>query len=138
MRRGGMPDLEWSLLCEYCLIDAAGRLSIIGIFEQMLTPQVPTHQPVLFVVSRWRSQPHQSFKVETRLWTPTEQLLQSTGEVAVAPSPVGQNVTINQFVGLTFEREGQYLVELLVDGETARYYPWQLVVRPAPGGAALA
>ena len=52
-----MPDLEWSLLCEYCLIDAAVRLSIMGIFEQMLTPQVPAHQPMLFVVSRWRSEP---------------------------------------------------------------------------------
>ena len=129
-----MPELEWSLLCEYCLIDAVGRLSVMGIFEQMLTPQVPAHQPMLFVVSRWRSEPNQAFRVETRLWTPTEQLLQSTGEIQVAPSPFGQNMTINQFIGLTFEREGKYLVELLVDGETARYYPWQLVVRPASGG----
>jgi hypothetical protein len=36
---------------------------------------------------------------------------------------------------LTFDRVGQYLVELLVDGETARYYPWQLTVRSVPGGA---
>lgn len=130
-----MPDLEWSLLCEYCLVDAAGKLSIIGIFEQMLTPQVPAHQPTLFVVSRWRSEPRQTFKVETRLWTPTEQLLQTTGQVPVAPSQVGRNLTINQFVGLTLDREGQYLVELLVDGETTRYYPWQVTVRPVPGGA---
>ena len=41
----GMPELEWSLLCEYCLIDATGRLSIMGIFEQMLTPRVPAQQP---------------------------------------------------------------------------------------------
>jgi hypothetical protein len=53
--------------------------------------------------------------------------------VAVAPSPVGQNLTINQFVGLTLDREGQYLVELLVDGETVRYYPWQVAVRPVAG-----
>jgi hypothetical protein len=128
-----MPDLEWSLLCEYCLIDAAGRVSMMGIFEQMLMPQIPAQQPMLFVVSRWRSEPQQSFKCETRLWTPTEQLLQTTGEVAVAPSPVGQNLTINQFVGLTLDREGQYLVELLVDGETVRYYPWQVAVRPVAG-----
>ena len=31
----------------------------------------------------------------------------------VAPSPVGQNMTINQFVGLTFDRVGQYLVEVV-------------------------
>ncbi|HLH27022.1 MAG TPA: hypothetical protein VK066_31255 [Chloroflexota bacterium] len=133
-----MPELEWSLLCEYCLIDAAGKLSMLGIFEQMLTLHVPAFQPMLFVVSRWRSEPQQVFKVETRLWTPTEQVLQTTGEVLVAPSPVGQNLTINQFTSLTFEREGQYLVELLVDGETARYYPWQLTVRPAPGAPASA
>ena len=130
-----MPELDWSLLCEYCLIDAVGRISLMGIFEQMLTPQVPAHQPMLFVVSRWRSEPHETFWVETRLWTPTEQLLQSTGEVPVVPSPAGQNVTINQFVGLTFDREGQYLVELLVDGETVRYYPWRVAVHPVPGGA---
>ena len=127
-----MPEVEWSLLCEYCLIDAAGKLSILGIFDHVVAPQVPVHQPVLFVVTRWRSQPNQQFVAETRLWTPTEQLLQTTGPVQVAPNHFGQNMTINQFLGLTFEREGQYLVELLAEGDTARYYPWQLAVRP-PG-----
>src|SRR5690242_5707551 len=120
-----MPDVEWSLLCEYCLIDAAGKLSVLGIFDQVVARQLPVQQPVLFVVTRWRSEPHQTFTVETRLWTPTEQLLQTTGAVPVAPSPSGQNMTINQFLSLTFDREGQYLVELLANDETARYYVWQ-------------
>ncbi len=125
-----MPEVEWSLLCEYCLVDAAGKLSVLGIFDQMLTAQLPVHQPVLYVVTRWRSTPNEVFHAETRLWTPAEQLLQTTGRVAVAPSPVGHNWTINQFLGLTFERAGQYLVELLADDQTVRYYPWQLVLQP--------
>jgi hypothetical protein len=125
-----MPEIEWSLLCEYCLVDAAGKLSVLGIFDQMLTAQLPVHQPVLYVVTRWRSAPNEVFRAETRLWTPTEQLLQTTGPVAVVPSPVGHNLTINQFVGLTFERAGQYVVELLADDRTVRYYPWQLVLQP--------
>ena len=125
-----MPDVEWSLLCEYCLIDVTGKLSMLGVFDQFLAPQLPVQQPALFVVTRWRSAPHQTFMAETRLWTPTEQLLQTTGKVTVAPNPAGHNLTINQFVGLTFEREGLYVVELLAEDETARYYPWQLSVRP--------
>jgi hypothetical protein len=124
-----MPDIEWSLLCEYCLLDVTGKLSMLGIFDQLVTPQLPVQQPTLFVVTRWRSEPNQTYMAETRLWTPTEQLLQTTGQVAVAPNALGHNLTINQFVGLTFDREGQYLVELLVEDETARYYPWQLTVQ---------
>jgi hypothetical protein len=52
-----MPEIEWSLLCEYCLVDAAGKLSVLGIFDQMLTAQLPVHQPVLYVVTRWRGAP---------------------------------------------------------------------------------
>jgi hypothetical protein len=127
-----MPDVEWSLLCEYCLLDVAGKLSIMGIFDRVVAPKLPVQQPALFVVTRWRTQPDQPFILETRLWTPTEQLLQSTGQVTVAPDPAGHNLTINQFIGLTFDREGQYLVELLAEDETVRYYPWQLVLRPGP------
>src|SRR5215210_1229966 len=131
-----MPQVDWSLLCEYCLIDAGGRLSMVAIFDQVVVPQIPVQQPALFVVTRWRTEPNQTFTAETRLWTPTEQLLQTSGQVQVAPNPLGQTMTINQFAGLTFEREGQYLVELLAEGETARYYPCQLVVR-SPGAAPL-
>lgn len=127
-----MPDVEWSLLCEYCLIDVAGKLSVMGIFDHLIAAKLPVQQPALFVVTRWRSQPDQVFMAETRLWTPTEQLLQTTGRVAAAPNPAGHNLTINQFVGLTFDREGQYLVELLAEDQTVRYYPWQLSVRPGP------
>ena len=66
------------------------------------------------------------------LWTPTEQLLVSTGPTHVPANPAGQHVTIDQFRGLVFERDGQYLVELLSDDETARYYPLQVVVTPGP------
>ena len=127
-----MPDVEWSLLCDYCLIDQAGKLSLLGIFDRIATPSLPVQHPLLFVVTRWRTQPHQSFVAETRIWTPTEQLLLTTGPVQVAANPSGQNLTINQFRGLTLDREGQYLVELLAEGETARFYPWQLALHPAP------
>lgn len=129
-----MPEIEWSLLCDYCLLDVAGKLSIVGIFDQLVAPQVPIQQPALYVVTRWRSEPNQQFTIETRLWTPTEQLLQTTGAVAVAPNPAGHNLTINQFVGVTFERPGKYLVELLAENQTIRYYPLQLAVVPQQTG----
>ena len=127
-----MPDVQWSLMCDYCLIDHSGRPSLIGIFDRLGAFSVPVQHPQLFIVTQWSSQPHQAFKTETRLWTPTEQLLATTGEVPVAPNPDGRNLTINQFRAVMLERPGQYLVELLAEGETARYYPWQLVVQPGP------
>jgi hypothetical protein len=127
-----MPDVEWSLTCDYCLLDQAGKLSIIGIFERIVTQSVPVMHPALFVVTRWRNPSGEAFTAQTRVWTPTEQLLVSTGPTHVPPNPAGQHVTIDQFRGVVFEREGQYLVELLSADETARYYPLQVVVVPGP------
>ena len=127
-----MPDVEWVLLCDYCLIDQGGRLSLLGIFERLLTPTLPVQHPLFYVVTRWRAQPQQGFTAETRIWTPTEQLLITTGPVQVAPSPTEHNLTINQFRGLTFDREGQYLVELLADDDTTRCYPCQVSLQRGP------
>jgi hypothetical protein len=88
--------------------------------------------PALFVVTRWRNPGGEDFTAQTRIWTPTEQLLVSTGLTHVPPNPAGQHVTIDQFRGLVLEREGQYLIELLAADETARYYPLQVVVPPSP------
>src|SRR3712207_8783065 len=52
-----MPDVEWSLLCEYCLVDVTGKLSMLGIFDQFAASRLPVQQPALFVVTRWRSEP---------------------------------------------------------------------------------
>jgi len=127
-----MPDVEWSLICDYCILDQAGKLSIVGIFERVITESVPVMHPALYIVTRWRNPGGESFLAQTRIWTPTEQLLVSTGQTHVPPNPAGQHVTIDQFRGLVFEREGQYLVELLAQDETARYYPLEvhLVARP--------
>src|SRR5688572_26320152 len=125
-----MPDVEWSLTCDYCVLDQAGKLSIIGIFERIMAESVPVLHPVLFVITRWRNPGGETFKAQTRIWTPTEQLLVGTNPAQVPPSPLGQHVTIDQFRGLVLEREGQYLVELLADGETARYYPLEVHLAP--------
>jgi hypothetical protein len=126
-------------MCEYCSVDHAGRLSLIAIFDRIVVPALPVQMPLLFVVTRWRADGESRFVAETRLWTPTEQLAVTSGPVQVIAAPGMPHVTINQFHGLTFERAGQYLVELLAEGETARYYPWQLSVqdglRPPPTAA---
>jgi hypothetical protein len=126
-----MPAVEWSLLCEYCIIDHAGKLSLIGIFDRMIAVRLPIQYPLLFVVTRWRAESDR-FTAQTRIWTPTEQLLADGGSVEVVAAGDAPHVTINQFHGLTFERAGQYLVELLAEGETARYFPWQVVLQPPP------
>ena len=127
-----MPTVEWSLLCDYCLIDQTGKLSLIGIFDSVAVASFPAQHPMLYVVTRWRSEPGQTFVAETRIWTPTEKLLVTTGPVQVAPNPGGHNLTVNQLRNVAIEREGQYLVELLAEGETARYYPWQVLRASAP------
>jgi hypothetical protein len=126
------PEVEWSLLCDYCLIDIAGKLTLVGIFDRLVVPALPVHAPLLVVVTRWRAPASDRFVAETRIWTPTEQLLVTTGPVDVAVPAAGPAMTVNQFRAVTFERAGQYLVELLAQGDTARYYPCEVVVHSPP------
>lgn len=121
-----MPDVEWSLICDYCILDQTGKLSVLGIFERIVAESVPVLHPALFIVTRWRNPSGESFVAQTRIWTPTEQLLVSTGPTQVPANPTGQHLTIDQFRALMLEREGQYLVELVAQDETARYYPLEV------------
>ncbi|MBX5490341.1 MAG: hypothetical protein IRZ14_04225 [Chloroflexi bacterium] len=127
-----MPSVQWSLICDYYLIDQAGRLSLLGIFDRLVVPQLPVVYPYLHVVTQWHLGSARQFRLETRLWTPTEQVLATSGELPVGPVPNDQHLTINSFANLTLERAGQYLVELLADGETARFYPLQVTPHAPP------
>jgi len=129
-----MPSVQWSLVCDYCLVDQGGRLSLIGIFDRLVMPELPIVYPLLHVVTQWRIGGENTFRMEARLWTPTEQVLSTSGEVLVGPLMGDQHLTINRFGALTLERSGQYLVELLANGETERFYPIHLTVQPPPGG----
>jgi len=45
-----MIDVRYAVFCDHALVDRAGKLSIIGIFDQINPPQLPFQIPAMNIV----------------------------------------------------------------------------------------
>ncbi len=49
--------VDWALVCDYALIDTAGKLSVLGIFERLFAGNFPALHPVMYLVAQWSGAP---------------------------------------------------------------------------------
>ena len=114
--------VEWSLLADYALVDQAGKLSLIGIFNRLWAPAFPSMQPVVFLVSSWTGEPNRSIASELRIWGPSKELLVG-GQQPVQLGPDGRANGIFRMSPLPLPAPGNYIFELMLDGVSAAHVP---------------
>ena len=106
-------ELVYTLFCDDVRLEVGNKLSYMGVFQNIVVPQLPVWLPKLAVVNHWRGDG--SHLSEVRILMPDRQ--QSL--VASQPSPFeivhGSADNISFFVNVTFPVIGQYLVQTLID-----------------------
>ena len=136
--------INYSHLCEKAFLSQNGNLNVIGIFENVAAQQFPISFPQLCVVT--------SLEGELGDHSQTIRIInRGSGEEVMKPIQVNMNIKPNdqqpdlppgnlRILGdinnLTIPREGEYEVQILVDGEQAYAIPFKAVksVRPIPEG----
>ena len=106
-------ELMYTLFCDDVRLEVGNKLSYMGVFQNIVVPQLPVWLPKLAVVNHWRGQgAHLS---EVRILMPDRQ----QALVVSQPSPFeiahGSADNISFFVNVTFPVAGQYLVQTLID-----------------------
>lgn len=110
------PKLGFLIVCETAFASQEGNLNIIGIFENIFTPDFPINYPKMTVV----------FNVSGSVgdYNFTLSIKDPNKQVIVPPIKGGFNITgtnvkfgfIGNLVNLKFEKEGFYAVSLEVNG----------------------
>src|SRR6266481_1815234 len=121
--------LDFAVVADYALVDQAGKISVLGIFQHIWVQQFPAMHPQLHLVLRLKGKRTESGShgVNIRLVDEHDaELLGGSGNVNFAEPPAGvteiEAAAILVF-DVPFPHAGQYRFEITVDGERKANVP---------------
>jgi hypothetical protein len=105
--------LVYTLFCDDVRLEVGNKLSYMGVFQNIVVPQLPVWLPKLAVVNHWRGDgAHLS---EVRILMPDRQQALVVSQPARFEINQGSADNISFFVNVTLPVAGQYVVQTLVD-----------------------
>jgi len=106
-------ELVYTLFCDDVRLELGNKLSYMGVFQNIVVPQLPVWLPKLAVVNHWRGEgAHLS---EVRILMPDRQQALVVSQPARFEITHGSADNISFFVNVTFPVAGKYLVQTLID-----------------------
>jgi hypothetical protein len=106
-------ELVYTLFCDDVRLEVGNKLSYMGVFQNIIVPQLPVWLPKLAVVNHWRGDgAHLS---EVRILMPDRQQALVVSQPARFEINQGSADNISFFVNVTLPVAGQYVVQTLVD-----------------------
>jgi hypothetical protein len=107
-------ELIYTLFCEDVRLEVGNKLSLMGVFQNILVQQLPVSLFKFAVINHWRGAgAHLS---EVRILTPDKKqpvVVSQPTQFEIAPGGFADNISF--FVNVTFPTPGEYWVQTLVD-----------------------
>lgn len=118
--------LVYTLLCDDVRLEMGNKLSLMGVFQNIMVQQLPISLIKFAVLNHWRgSGTHLS---EVRILTPDKlQPIVVSQPTSFDLSSGGHADNISFFVNVTFPVAGQYWVQTLVDSTLFEEMPLMVV-----------
>jgi len=110
------PTLEllYTLFCDDVRLEVGNKLSLMGVFQNIMVQQLPVSLIKFAVVNHWRGEgAHLS---EVRILTPDRQhpiVVSQPTRFEIQPGGFADNISF--FVNVTFPAPGEYWVQTLID-----------------------
>lgn len=131
-------NIALAVVCDHALIDQAGKLSVIGIFERIWVERFPAVHPRLHLVMRLKGRRTEigDHPVEIVLHDPDgREVLRGDGTVQIGEPPAGIT-EVEAGAVLAFDvpldKPGIYTFDISVDGERQATVPVTVTQMPAP------
>jgi hypothetical protein len=107
-------ELLYTLFCDDVRLEVGNKLSLMGVFQNIMVQQVPVSLIKFAVVNHWRGEgTHLS---EVRILTPDRQhpiVVSQPTSFQITPGGFADNISF--FVNVTFPSAGQYWVQTLIN-----------------------
>ncbi len=136
-------EIDLALLADAATIDAAGKLSILGIFDRIGVSQFPAQHGRVTLVLRFTAGTSEigSHEVNIRMVDPDgAEVLSLSGDMQLVGGPAARDGIrvphILNLDGLIFRGPGMYSFDVKVDGEHHVSIPLSVEGPPGRGAAA--
>jgi len=107
-------ELVYTLFCDDVRLEVGNKLSLMGVFQNIMVQQLPVSLIKFAVINHWRGEgTHLS---EVRILTPDRQqpvVVSQPTPFEIAPGGFADNISF--FVNVTFPVAGQYWVQTLIN-----------------------
>ena len=107
-------QLVYTIFCDDVRLEAGNKLSFMGVFQNIMVPQLPLSLIKFAVVNHWQGQG--TYLSQIQILTPDRQhaIVASTPtSFEIAPGGFADNISF--FVNVEFGKAGQYFVQTLID-----------------------
>jgi Family of unknown function (DUF6941) len=129
--------LDFAVVADYALVDQAGKISVLGIFQHIWVQQFPAMHPRLHLVLRLKGRRTEIGEHAVRIRLVDEEgteMLGGNGSVTFAEPPAGvteiEAAAILVF-DVPFPHPGAYHFEITIDDEQAAAVPVTVSQMPA-------
>ncbi|HEV2881735.1 MAG TPA: hypothetical protein VGX24_10695 [Pyrinomonadaceae bacterium] len=107
-------ELAYTIFCDDVRLEVGNKLSLIGVFQNMLVQQMPVSLIKLAVVNHWRGEGQ--YLSEVRILSPDRK----QPVVVSEPAPFeitqgGHTDNVSFFINVTFPAPGEYWVQTLIN-----------------------
>jgi hypothetical protein len=130
--------LDFAVVSDYALVDQAGKISVLGIFQHIWVQQFPAMHPRLHLVLRLRGKRTEigEHAVQIRLLDESDvEILGGNGGVTFAEPPAGvtdiEAAAVLVF-DVPFPHAGVYRFDITIDGECKAAVPITVSQMPTP------
>lgn len=107
-------ELMYTIFCDDVRLEVGNKLSLMGVFQNIMVPELPVSLMKFAVVTHWRGEG--SYLSEVRILSPDGQhpiVVSQPTRFEVTPGGIADNISF--FVNVTFPEPGNYRVQTLVD-----------------------
>lgn len=116
------PHLSYTLLCDDVRIEMGNKISLMGVFQNIMVEQLPVSLMKFGVLNHWMG--HGSHKTEVRILSPDRSIVIVASQAA--PIELGDGGTadnISFFVNVVFQAAGTYWVQTLANDHVVEEVP---------------
>lgn len=127
-------ELVYTLLCDDVRLEVGNKLSLMGVFQNIMVQQLPVSLIKFAVLNHWQGEG--THLAEVRILTPDRQQPIAVSQPApfeIAPGGFADNISF--FVNVTFPVAGQYWVQTLINSTLFDEQPLTVADARAAQGA---
>lgn len=114
--------LIYTLLCDDVRIEMGNKISLMGIFQNIMVERLPVSLIKFAVINHWRGEGNH--ETEVRILSPDKSNLVVTSQpTAIDLAPGGFTDNVSFFVNVVFPSAGTYWVQTLADTMVLEEFP---------------
>lgn len=115
-------NLVYTLLCDDVRIEMGNKISLMGIFQNIMVEKLPVSLIKFAVINHWRGEG--DHETEVRILSPDRANLVVTSQpTPIALSAGGFTDNVSFFINVVFPQAGTYWVQTLCDTQVMDEFP---------------